>query len=185
MNDTYCHTFLNSLNSANLTQSLVSKLKERLGTDGSMIYKQQWKQKITPSGIVYWAHTASARRTSDNDCTGWLSPRARGDAGGNRWEKGDIRNLEDQAMISGWPTPRLKESPNRDIDNCLKKGSQMGLSEVVRMASNGFIAETTNTGQLNPAFSRWLMEFPKSWCEAAIRAYRSIQTRRKKLASCD
>ena len=76
-NDTYSRTFLTSLRSAALTYSLVSRLKEQLSTDGSTIYKQQWKQKVTPLGTVYWAHTASARRTFDSDCTGWPTTAAR------------------------------------------------------------------------------------------------------------
>ena len=133
MNDTYCRTSSNSSKSADLTQSLVSKLRERLGTDGSMIYKQQWKQKVTPSGIVYWAHTVSTRRTSDNDCTGWLTPRARGDAGGNRWEGGDIRNLEDQAKIAGWVSPTAQDhsrgsKPPRPHDTGIPLSQQVTLT---------------------------------------------------------
>src|SRR5690554_404952 len=38
---------------------------------GSMEYSQTWKQRITPGGLKYWAHTASTRRTSGLDCSGW------------------------------------------------------------------------------------------------------------------
>ena len=37
---------------------------------------QTWRQKATPSGRAYWAHTASARRTSGSDSTGWPTPNA-------------------------------------------------------------------------------------------------------------
>lgn len=56
------HISTASLASANLTKSLVNRLKGRLSTDGSMIYKQTWKEKVTPSGIVYWEHTARQRK---------------------------------------------------------------------------------------------------------------------------
>ena len=194
--DTCCHTSLSLSPSANLAQFLVSKLRERLGTDGSMIYKQQWKQKVTPSGIAYWAHTASARRTFDSDCTGWLTPRARGDAGGNRWEGGDIRNLEDQAKIAGWVSPTAQDhsrgsKPPRPQDTGVPMSQQVVLTgwPTPRLphgngpsrgvtgrhtveSLTGSTAETENTGQLNPGLSRWLMGFPVEWCIAAIRATR-------------
>ena len=34
---------------------------------------------------------------------GWMSPRAKGDAGGSRFEKGEVANLEDQVKTSGPP----------------------------------------------------------------------------------
>ena len=37
------------------------QVERSLGTDGLMIYKQQWKQKVTPSGVCI-GRTASARR---------------------------------------------------------------------------------------------------------------------------
>lgn len=190
MNDTYCRISSNSLRSANLTQFLVSKLKERLGTDGSMIYKQQWKQKVTPSGIVYWAHTASARRTSGSDCTGWRTPKAneseepvgsviarrerlrlKGDT-----KTGNLFNLSQEAQLSGWPTPSASNALNRETDaeTRVMQGRQVELTHIVASMnlSNGSTAETTNIGQLNPGLSRWLMGFPVEWCIAAIRATR-------------
>ena len=85
--------------SADLSTSLASRLRAQLGTDGSILYRQTWKQRTTPSGALYWEHTASALRTSDSDCIGWLTPRARGDAGGKRWRDRLAKNLEDQARI--------------------------------------------------------------------------------------
>ena len=68
-----------SISSASAAQqsSRASRLKQRFGTDGSMEYSQTWKEKTTPAGRRYWAHTASARRTSDNACGGWPTPTTR------------------------------------------------------------------------------------------------------------
>lgn len=63
-----------SFESAALTQLLVNKCRQRLDTVGSMEYSQTWKQNVTPAGRLYWEHTASARRTSAKDCTGWPTP---------------------------------------------------------------------------------------------------------------
>src|SRR5574343_1072870 len=57
--------------SVNLQSSLENKLRQLLGTDGSMEYSQTWRRKATPAGRQYWAHTASAHRISDNASTGW------------------------------------------------------------------------------------------------------------------
>jgi DNA (cytosine-5)-methyltransferase 1 len=66
--------------SADLTLSLVSKLKQRLTTDGSTLFKLTWREKVTPAGRLVYRLAASGRRTSDNDFgswpTSWASPRA-------------------------------------------------------------------------------------------------------------
>jgi hypothetical protein len=52
---------LPSFESASLTQSLANRLQQRLDTVGSIEYAQTWKEKVTPSGQLYWAHTARQR----------------------------------------------------------------------------------------------------------------------------
>lgn len=102
-----------SSKSATLNMSLASKLKTRLSTVGSIEYIETWKQKATPAGASYWAHTASAPRIKDNDCTGvdhWPKTPMAGDAEGGIME---IRpgttgkyKLRDYAVlaVSSWPT---------------------------------------------------------------------------------
>ena len=60
--------------SADLTLSLVSKLKQRLTTDGSTLFKLTWKEKTTPAGRLVYRLAASGRRTSDKDCGSWPTP---------------------------------------------------------------------------------------------------------------
>ncbi len=93
--------------SESLSLYLVSRLRQRLGTAGSMEYAQTWKEKATPLGMRYWEHTASGHRTSGNDCTGWQSPVA-GDAKGVAYrrdggQKGKER-LTNLGLVAGWPT---------------------------------------------------------------------------------
>jgi hypothetical protein len=92
---------------------LGSKLQTRLEKAGSMEYQQTWSQKVTPAGRPYWAHTASARRTSDKGCTGWPTT----GAGDEKWRisttkaaerratSGHQISLECAAHLAGWPTP--------------------------------------------------------------------------------
>lgn len=37
----------------------------------------------------------------------------------------------------------------------------------------GSDAGTVSSGRLNPAHSRWLMGYPKAWCEAALQAWKN------------
>ncbi len=97
-----------------LTLCLVNKLKERFGTGGSMEFKQTWKEKVTPSGIAYWAHTAQGHRTSDSDCSGWPTPVVNDSEGSTHCYGGPVRpdgtrlislKLPGTALLAGWPTP--------------------------------------------------------------------------------
>lgn len=56
-----------SLNSAALQSSLESKLKQRLGNTGSMIYSMNWKMKTTPAQRHYYQLQASARLTKESE----------------------------------------------------------------------------------------------------------------------
>ena len=107
-----------SSRSADLQSSLANKLRARFGTDGSMEYRQTWKERVTPAGITYWEHTASARRTSDSDCSGWPTPQSHDtqeqgkgrlltETGRIQCHNGDSHslNLPGVAQLAGWPTP--------------------------------------------------------------------------------
>lgn len=75
-----------------------------------MEYSETWKEKVTPAGRSYWAHTASGRRTSGNGFTGLPSPNTarRGcefaESKANRPEAGGI-DLQTQVQLVGLPTP--------------------------------------------------------------------------------
>lgn len=105
-----------SLRSAALTASLASRLQARLEKVGSMEYRQTWKKMATPAGVPYWAHTASAHRTKDSDCFGWLTPQAtqgpnmsenRGEDYGGRRARVTPQSVE--AILVGWPTASARD----------------------------------------------------------------------------
>ena len=109
--------------SAILAQSLASRLAARLGSDGSMLWRWTWKRLTTRLGRAFWAHTASARRTSGNDCGSWLSP-TKDDAGRlgsvkaademaetGQWARATDQRLRTQVHLASWPTPCQQDGP--------------------------------------------------------------------------
>jgi len=67
-----------SSESANLQQSLESRLRQQLDLDGLMIYKATWKQKVTPQRRSYCHLAVSAHRTKEIDSSSppsaWATP---------------------------------------------------------------------------------------------------------------
>ena len=142
-----------------ITQERINSLNDSLQANlsttingGSMEYEQTWKQKVTPSGLQYWAHTASTRRISGKGYAGWPTPQAI-DASGQgrqgRFKKDGNRNpnstgsyrmdLKDAALLTGWPTPNtnnIKGAYQDDAKNIarMEAGRQVNLQDVARLA---------------------------------------------------
>ncbi len=177
--ETYGRTSFGSSASAGLSECLANRLKLRLDTVGSTVYRQIWKRKVTPLGRVYWAHTARAQTTSGRDCTGWPTCSARDSHGAiNHKERGYGMQLSDVPTMVGWLTPSANEdaagNPGAKMQSML--GSQAKLAGSGQTPSPSR-AGTGCRGVLNPAFSRWLMSFGAIWDVAAIRAYRCRMTK--------
>ena len=94
--------------SNDLSDRLGAKLQESLSQSGSMEYEQTWSRRVTPSGHVYWAHTASARRKSDTGCFGWPAPKAQEDGRTlEQYEAGRIKGYETRkGKTSGGPASK-------------------------------------------------------------------------------
>ena len=179
---------------SDLSGSLASRLQARLGTAGSILYSQIWKQKVTPAGRLYWAHTASARRTSARDFIGercvWPTPTARDHKDGSNSDVNVPLNalLGRVAWLTSWATPtatdpRPHDTSGRSEGQKALHGTKHGCACLVRAAQlsngparltthgdllTGSSAGMTGGGQLRPAHSLWLMGFPVAWDEAAI-----------------
>ena len=92
--------------SAALQLSLVNKLKQRLDTAGSTLFKLTWKEKTTPAGRSVSLLRASALRTSGSDSGLWpttLASDSRGSAGVGK------RELPNAVKWIGWPTTSTRD----------------------------------------------------------------------------
>jgi len=98
--------------SAALQLSLVSKLKQRLDTAGSTLFKLTWKEKTTPAGRSVSLLRASALRTSVNDCSSWPTPIVGDTTGGPRPpdnKRGPAPGLQAAAHLASWPTTSTRD----------------------------------------------------------------------------
>ena len=96
--------------SADLTLSLVSKLKQRLTTDGSTLFSLTWREKVTPAGRLVYRLAASGRRTSDSDFGLWPTTTVTDAYRGERYDpmaKNITLNMA--AQRTSWVSPRAQD----------------------------------------------------------------------------
>jgi len=94
--------------SAALQSSLENRLKQRLTTAGSTLFKLTWKAKTTPAGRSVCLLRASAPRTIGSDSGSWLTTTS--DGNGIRELDGTRSGgLNTQATLASWPTPNAME----------------------------------------------------------------------------
>lgn len=182
-----------SSRSAALQSSLASRLRALTASLGSTLFKLTWKERATPSGRLICALRASAHRTCGSDCGSWPTPQMFDAMNRQTPETWFARNLKsltkagntkptDLAVLvqMSWPTPH---------QNCMKGAGHRGRGGLnIQTAALVFLGETAtgshvptvNQGQLNPAFTRWLMGFPPEWDDCAPTATPSSRKSRRK-----
>lgn len=115
---TYGRTGIGSSASVALQSALVSRLMPRLEQAGSTMFAYRLNRLVTPSGRSVFRLAASARRTSGSDFTSWPTATVHdADRGGQgKRAMGDTRhgsNLQDFALLTGWPTPQSHDDRER------------------------------------------------------------------------
>jgi hypothetical protein len=88
-------------------------LRQRSGIVGSTLFKETWKEKATPLGLRFLAHTASVPRTSGSGCGSWPTPTTRDHKDGASDGTVPINGLLGRMVWqAGWLTPCQQDGPN-------------------------------------------------------------------------
>ena len=200
------------LYSDDLQSALEARLMESLNGHGSMIYSGAWKPHTTPAGRSIYRLRVSVRRTFGSahfsEPSGWPTPQARDSfpAHSDKYIEAKkklghgMANLNDVAMVAGWPTPTAKLQAGgeyRDQDKAMARA--MGphandLRDFAQMAGparltvtgemlTGCTAGMESGGRLNPALPRWLMGYPAGWDDCAVTATPSSRKSRRNLSA--
>lgn len=167
---TYGQRSFGSSASVALRQSLVSKLHQRMDSDGGILFRLTWKERVTPAGQTIYALRASGLSTSGNAFTGWQTPTVQ-DAG-RKGSLEDYRKYVQDGQTSGcrlraqvhttglapWPTPNVPNGGRSPQDGKVSSTGQSenGKRQVdLQMAARLTPWPTPNAGPQNDGDSTW------------------------------
>ncbi len=99
---------------SDLQLCLVNRLKRRLTTGGSTLFKMTWKEKVTPSHQSVSLLRASGLRISDSDSGSWPTPCQQD--GPNGGPNQGVDRLPGMAAQASWPTSTTRD--HKDGSQC-------------------------------------------------------------------
>ncbi|MNO99129.1 hypothetical protein D3C76_908940 [compost metagenome] len=158
---TWLQPFSISSVSVDLQQSLGSRLQTQLKKiTGLTVYSLNWKKKVTPAGLPYYQHVASRHRTSETASSLVRAPSPTPTASDSRGSGKSVIRKDGRVRTFD----RLDYATEQGMKGALRRVTRDGVM------LTGLNAVTENSGQLNPAHSRWLMGFPPEWDDCAVMA---------------
>jgi hypothetical protein len=115
-----------------------------------------------------------SKRQKDLDVVAsWATPQAHDSIGARSDASAEKKSSRCLTREASWATPTTRDwkdgattLENTPVNSLLGR-------QVIGAVLNGSNAQTEKPGQLNPAFSRWLMGYPAEWDDCAPMAMRS------------
>ena len=153
INDICGPLFTTSLPSAGLQRSLESRLRARMGGNGSPLYVLTWNEVDMPAGVPILQRRALGRRTLGSGSSGWPTPLANDDnkspeahlAMRARMGRTSVASLQVAAKMSGWPTPTALSPATEDYNTA---GDSCNLRKIRLLA--GWATPAASTGGPEP-----------------------------------
>lgn len=141
----------NSSRHDDLSYALASRLRPLTDSLGSTLFSLTWTVRVTPAGRSICALRASEPLTGGSVCIGWPTPQLSDTTGGGQAKRSDGRaNLNDFAMLAGWPTARAADGEKnvRSLDGSTREMERKGGAQDLMQAA-------TLTSWATPATRDW------------------------------